>query len=90
MKRTEKRLLQLMDEQEALRREQLQVAEELAFHRHLRDDAVRDAAVSGNYEDRSEARRTEAEVLRFERVLEQLQLRELSLDRKRRKLLEKL
>ncbi|MFQ5966176.1 MAG: hypothetical protein ACE5MI_01040 [Acidimicrobiia bacterium] len=77
------RLAQLTDEERI-------VAEELAVHRHLHDDAARDALVSENVEDRAEARDTAALVDRFERELETLRQQRLSLEKKRADLLEKL
>jgi len=46
-----------------------QVADELAMLRHIDDDAKRDAAVSGNYDDRVAAKMTHADVVRIEKQI---------------------
>ena len=68
MRRIERRLLRITDELERLRREEQLVENELNMHRHLADDAVRDAAV---YEglDRVEARDALGDVRRQEHAL---------------------
>jgi hypothetical protein len=70
--------------------EEAQVFEELQFHRHLNDDAQRDAAVSDHPEDRAGARQTAADVTRFERAVAEVQARRLKLEEKRGKLLDRL
>ena len=69
MRLSERRLLRINGELERLRREEHLVEGELEMHRHLADDAVRDAAV---YEglDRAEARDAVKDVRRQERALE--------------------
>ena len=52
-----------------------QVAEELQVHRHIDEDAQRDAAVSGNPLDRADARETAGDVARFEAVIADLDRR---------------
>ncbi len=54
----ETKLFKLNDTIEALRREENLVAEELDYHRHIDDDAQRDAAVSDDWQDRAFARDT--------------------------------
>ncbi len=90
MGRLEKRIFRLNDEIAALAAEEHQVAEELAFHRHLHDDAYRDAVVSDHPLDRADARETGGDVARFESVLENLRRRREKLVEKRDRLIERL
>ncbi len=90
MGRIEQRLFRLNDEIAALRRDEERVAEELNVHRHLDDDAQRDAAVSNSPIDRADARDTAADVARFESALAALQRQREKLEAKREKLLAKL
>ncbi len=90
MGRIEQRLFRLNDEIAALRRDEERVAEELNVHRHLDDDARRDAAVSNSPIDRADARDTAADVARFESALAALQRQREKLEAKREKLLAKL
>ncbi len=90
MGRIEQRLFRLNDEIAALRRDEERVAEELNVHRHLDDDAQRDAAVSNSPIDRADARDTAADVARFESALAALQRQREKLEAKRDKLLAKL
>ena len=89
-RRIERRLFAISDRLERLRQEELIVAEELSVHRHLHDDAVRDAAVSEHAEDRAEARETAALVARFEREIKTLRQERRGLESKRAELLAKL
>ena len=86
----ETRLFKINDAIEALRREEEQVAEELRFHRHIDDDAQRDAVVSDDWQDRSFARNTSADVARFEKALADVRRRRERLEQKRDKLLSRL
>ncbi len=88
--RLERKLFQLGDELARLAEEERLVAEELTYHRHLADDAARDAAVSGAPLDRREAGLVAADVARFERRLAELQRRRRSLEERRRELLRRL
>jgi hypothetical protein len=86
----ETKLFKLNDAIEALRREEDLVAEELRYHRHIDDDAQRDAAVSDDWQDRSFARDTSSDVARFEKALAEVVGRRERLERKRDKLLSRL
>ncbi len=90
MGRLEQRLFRLNDEIAALRRDEERVAEELNVHRHLNDDAQRDAVVSDNPLDRADARDTAADVARFESALAALRKQREKLEAKRDRLLAKL
>ncbi len=90
MGRIEQRLFRLNDEIAALRRDEERVAEELNVHRHLNDDAQRDAAVSESPLDRADARDTAADVARFESALASLRKQREKLEAKRDKLLARL
>jgi uncharacterized protein YhaN len=90
MGRVEERIFRLNDEIEALRSEEQLVFEELQFHRHIDDDAQRDAAVTELPADRSFALSSSADVARFERALEELRRRREALEEKRDCLLERL
>ncbi len=90
MGRIEKRIFRLNDEIAALAAEEHQVAEELSFHRHLHDDAHRDAVVSGHPLDRADARETSGDVARFESVLADLRKRRERLIHKRDNLIRRL
>lgn len=78
------------DQIEGLTTERDQVREELEFHRHINDDAQRDAAVYGANEDRLEASSTAADVKRFERRLREIDKTLAKLETKRQSLLAKL
>ncbi len=88
--RVEARLFKINEEIEALRREEELVAEELRFHRHIDDDAQRDALVSDDWQDRSFARSSSADVKRFEKALAEVRSRRERLERKRDELLGRL
>lgn len=90
MRRIERRLFQLNDEIAALRRDEELAREELTFHRHLDDDAQRDAIVSNSPFDRADARETSADVARFERHIAKLQRSRERLEAQRDRLMRKL
>ncbi|MGH8874220.1 MAG: hypothetical protein ACRDVM_03075 [Acidimicrobiia bacterium] len=90
MARLETRLFRLADRLADLQRQEELVAAELEAHRHIDDDAQRDAAVSGHYIDREEAGLTAADVARFERSLAELRRLRAKLEEKRARLLAKL
>jgi hypothetical protein len=69
MGRAERRIFALNDEIERLRAELAQARAELDVHRHLADDATRDAAVYDSPIDREDERETSADVARFERLV---------------------
>ena len=70
-----------------LAEEEAQVSAELDYHRHLADDAVRDAAVYDSSLHRDEADRALADVDRFERALKDIDHRREILEFKRDRLL---
>lgn len=90
MRRIERRLFRLNDEIEALRREERLVAGELEMHRHLDDDARRDAVVYETPVERANVRDTAADVSRGETVLAELRERIARLEEERARLLERL
>lgn len=90
MGRLERRILRLNDRIAALRRQEDLTAQELEFHRHIDDDARRDAAVSGDPIDRDDARQTAGDVARFERALDAMRRERQDLEQKRDRLLERL
>ena len=90
MKRRVRRLFKINDEIAALDEAVRLAEEELIFHRHLDDDAKRDAAVSGNPLDRADARETSADVARFEEHIESLRDERAQLEAKRARLLDRL
>jgi len=87
MRRTERRLFQLNEELARLRRAAELTAGELEMHRHLDDDARRDALVSGAPMERAEARQTAKDVRQMEDALEDLRRHIVSLEAKRTRLL---
>jgi hypothetical protein len=89
MRLVERRLFKLNDEIQRLRREEELAQGELGFHRHLSDDATRDAVVSGLPTDRSEARSAAKDVARLEAALEDVRGRIQALEAKRARLLER-
>jgi hypothetical protein len=89
VKRIHRKLFRLNDKITDLQREAEQIAAELEYHRHINDDAQRDAAY-GNYIDREEAGLTAADVRRFELTLADLEARARKLTAKRDKLLSEL
>jgi hypothetical protein len=90
MGRLERQIFRLNDQIAGLRRDEELVTEELAFHRHIHDDARRDAIVSNHPFDRADARETEGDVVRFESVIEALRERRARLEAKRDRLLRRL
>jgi hypothetical protein len=89
VRRIERKIFRLSDEIARLVGEERLVAEELGYHRHIADDALRDAEV-GSADDRAFAKETEGDVPRFERALEALRKRREQLENKRAELLAKL
>jgi len=90
MSRLHQRLLRLNERIAGLAAEQRLAAAELEVHRHLDDDARRDAAVSGSPIDREDARDTAADVERFGRLVADLEERRRRLEAKRDRLLARL
>lgn len=90
MGRTERRLFSIADRMAELAQEEAAVREELSFHRHINDDAQRDAALSDSSFEKMEARLTAADVGRFERRLEQIDRERAKLETKRLELLDRL
>ena len=90
MRRIERKLFQISDEIESLQRAEELAEEELGYHRHLNDDAQRDATVSDHPVDRADARETAGDVARFERHVSQLRRRRGVLERRRERLLRRL
>jgi hypothetical protein len=86
----QKKLFRIADRLRELRSEEALMTEELSFHRHLHDDARRDAAVTGHPLDREDETETRADVVRFERELERLRVERERLLAKRSRLLERL
>ncbi|MGQ0850141.1 MAG: hypothetical protein ACT4OP_13735 [Actinomycetota bacterium] len=78
--RTERKLLSVLDELARASEERRLVEAELEAHRHINDDAQRDATLGI---DRLEATATRDDVARFERVLAELSERIGRLDRER-------
>ena len=85
-----RRLFRLNEHLVRLAEEERLAAAELEVHRHLDDDARRDAAVSGSPIDREDARDTGGDVERFRRLLAGLQERRRRLEAKRDRLLTRL
>jgi len=67
-----------------------QARAELNMLQHLADDAIRDAAVTENYDDRADAKMTHADVARCERRIEGLARERAKLVRKRDRMVNKL
>lgn len=88
--RITRKLLTVTDRIHTLTAERGQVSSELQWHRHINDDAQRDAAVSDAREDRLEASSTAADVRRFERRLRDIDRDLAKLERRRQSLLAKL
>jgi HEPN domain-containing protein len=89
MNRIERRLLRINDEILRLQREEEIAEAELNLHRHLADDAVRDAAVYGGLEQ-AEARDASKDVTALQRALEETRSRLRRLEEKREGLLRRL
>ncbi len=90
MGRLEKRIFGLNDEISRFEADLDQARAELDVHRHLADDAIRDAAVSDSPIDREDARETTADVARFERLVDHLLDKIGDVTAKRDRLLDKL
>ena len=90
MSRIARKVFSINDELAALAEEERLVREELTYHQHLHDDAVRDAALSGNRVDREEAGLVGADVKRFERRLDEIATRRSRLEDRRNRLLEQM
>jgi hypothetical protein len=69
--RNQKRLFKIHDKLKSLDHAISLVEAELEYHRHIDDDAQRDASI-GNYIDREEAKLTASDVRRFEKTLGQM------------------
>jgi hypothetical protein len=89
MRRVERRLMRINDELERLRHEEHLVEGELNMHRHLADDAARDAAV---YEglDREESRMANKDVAALARSLAKTRKTIAGLEERRARLLARL
>jgi len=90
MGRLERRIFGLNDEIRRLGAELRQTEAELSVHRHLADDAVRDAVVYDSPLDREDARETSADVARFEGLIEDLSKRIADVSANRDRLIRKL
>ena len=88
-RRIERKIFRINDEIERLRQEEKLVFDELQYHRHLADDAQRDAAV-GSADDRAFARETQGDVPRFERALRDVQGKRVDLEQQRGRLLDRM
>ena len=86
----ERRIFRINERLEHLTEDERLASAELEVHRHLDDDARRDAAVSDNPIDREDARDTASDVARFERLLAGLQEKRRRLEAKRARLLGRL
>jgi len=85
-----RRLFRLNERLGRLAEDERLAAAEWEVHRHLDDDARRDAAVSGNPIDREDARETAGDVARFGRLLADLAEKRRRLEVKRDRLLARL
>lgn len=81
MSRLERRLLRLLDRMTHLDEEIRLTGEELVVHRHLDDDARRDAAVGGPIE-REDAAVTAGDVAQLEALLVVLRSERMRLERR--------
>jgi hypothetical protein len=90
MRLIERRLLRLNTEIGRVRRELGLVEGELGMHRHLADDATRDAAVTDAPVERAEAREAAKDVARMQTVLEAVRRQLSGLEAKRDGLLDRL
>ncbi len=89
-RRLSKQLFAVNDRLKHLDREEARVSAELDYHRHLADDAVRDAAVIGSSMHQGEAERALADVDRFERALDEIDYRRQVLEAKLNRLLDRM
>lgn len=85
-----RRIFRLNERLGHLAEEERLAAAELEVHRHLDDDARRDAAVGGGPIEREDARDTAADVERFRRLVASLQERRRRLEARRDRLLGRL
>jgi transposase len=85
--RIEKKLLKLLDQVAVLDQRRLLVEAELEAHRHIDDDAQRDAALGI---EPLEATSTRDDVARFERLLADIDYRREALEQRRTHLLSRL
>ncbi len=69
MGRIERKAFRLQDQIKALREDEQRLASELDYHRHIHDDAQRDA-IAGNAEDRAFYGEVKGDLPRFEKALE--------------------
>jgi hypothetical protein len=90
MRRIEKKLFAIGDRLAIISRELHLAGEELTYHRHLDDDARRDAAVSGSPLDRADARETSSDVARFEDLIARLETEREALEAHRARLVDRL
>lgn len=90
MKRLERRLLKVIDELDALDREQRLLEGELEMHRGLHDDAVRDSVVQDSPVERGNAYESGKDVRNFERALASLAARRAALESRRDRLMVRL
>ncbi len=90
MARLHQRLFRLNERLALLAEEERRVAAELEVHRHLDDDARRDAAVGGSPLDEEDARETASDVARFARLLAGMRRRRARLEARRERLLARL
>ncbi|MDE0188342.1 MAG: hypothetical protein OXN80_04505 [bacterium] len=89
-RRLSKQVFAVNDRLKHLEQEEARVSAELDYHRHLADDAVRDAAVIGSSMHQDEAERAMADVERFERALDEIDHRRAVLLHKRDRLLDRM
>jgi hypothetical protein len=85
-----RRLFRLNERIARLAEEERLAGAELEVHRHLDDDARRDAAVSESPIDREDARETAGDVARFTTLVADLQDRRRRLEARRDRLLARL
>lgn len=89
-RRASRQVFAINDRLKHLEQEEARVSAELDYHRHLADDAVRDAAVIGSSMHEGEAERALADVERFERALDEIDHRRAVLLHKRNRLLDRM
>jgi hypothetical protein len=82
--------MRINDELQQLRREEELAEGELGMHRHLADDAERDAAVTGSPGERTEARQAQKDVSRLQGALLAARTRREKLEAKRDRLLDQM
>jgi hypothetical protein len=90
VRRVERALLRVNDELVDLRRQEALAAAELESHRHLDDDARRDAVVTEQPQDVAEARATAKDVARLSAALAFVRDRIRKLEARRDRLLRRL